>query len=89
MAGTVFVLRGSVSLTRSDGSELAVLPTIVVTTASVVTNQQYHLVLDPGEYVLEALPAGATPSPDSFGPYAQVTVRANVTSFVSIPNDCK
>lgn len=89
MAGTVYVLRGTVSLTRTDSSVLAALPTDAVASAVTGPTQPFRFILEPGHYVLEAMFDGATPSPGPVGPYMAITVHAGVSLDATIPNYCK
>lgn len=89
MAGTVYVFRGTVSLTQSGFSELVDLPTDEVGSATTGPSHPFHFILQPGQYVLEALPDGATLSPGLVGPYRAITVRAGVSIDAPIPNNCK
>ena len=89
MTGTVYVLRGAVSLTQSGYSELIALPTDEVTSAVTSPTQPFRFILEPGHYVLEAMFDGATPSPGPVGPYMAITVHAGVSLDATIPNRCK
>lgn len=81
VAGTVKVYRGSLTTepTSPSGSFRYVLPGVVVAQTKVGVNQEFRLILPPGEYVL-AVPAPWSP--------VGVTVRPGATSVKDIPGLC-
>ena len=80
VAGTVVVLRGSISsVAASPGVTRMVLPQAEVASEKVGANQEFRFLLAPGSYILSA---GAPWAP------VAVTVRSQQTSWHTIPGLC-
>jgi hypothetical protein len=82
---TVSLLRGKTSLQPAgQGMTRTVMPATLVARVAVATDQQYHFVVGPGDYVIEA----TFPPPANVVPWASVSVHSGETARKDVPNMC-
>lgn len=82
---TVSLLRGKTSQQPAgQGMTRTVMPATLVARVPVGANQQYHLVVSPGDYVIQA----TFPPPSNVAPGASVSVHTGETARKDVPNMC-